>query len=750
MTNDEDGPRIDQVVFRWANRQGTGAGIDAVAQSFAERDAREMARQLAPILRVSGGEPRTSIVRLRWKGRPVLLRRSPGKDAPGRDSTVCRALVGQPPLAGVRGTLTAGLCLALGASAWGSDDESDQAAESVGVLAHPQLEEYAKLPKLQLAAAVPRFVPAVESLVAQLLRTPDGRVSALTSELTDSAEELAGRPPDPALVALYGLCEVFGDWLGKEDGWSYASYDTVDSHRLRVMFVPRWRPSHEEDARLHRIGLDDPGEDRAARLARGLVRHYLENRDTGSGRYERPLDRLRRTPAGSLEEEERYAAVERSLYGHASTAGGRQQYAAALPAPVATSPGVSANPAPVTPVSAPTVSAPAAPVNQAPAHSPAPQPAAPQPEVPPRAVPPRTAESYPYPAEVSAPAGTEEYEHRYRESQPPAWEPPPQLPGRAGHHAALPTAPPFDPWAHPTDAPPAPPTPPPAPAPDPDRGREQPPRPDPREQPYVPPKPPRPPATVEPAWYLDRGEAAELDATVRGLAPIALETQRRHVKGPDFFLEPPPPLRKRRKRLLRQQLEPREVKQLLSELTTGFAEDYPRAQFEQAMRERLERLSDHSLLTVLDVRRLPYAALNMLLETVIAMQRSDEEVIGLSARLVELRFLIAPLPRDADESLREEHDKRTIRVAVFLFRWLAEPLAQHHHTEVGPFLRSLAASRDPVHTEILKSLLIYAAPNQLPHLPEKVWQAIAQGLHERPETGGGGRGGGGGPAAEFG
>ncbi|MEU5399623.1 hypothetical protein ABZ348_10020 [Streptomyces sp. NPDC005963] len=318
VPHDEDASQIHQIVFRWAgNRSGAGAGITAVAQSCGERDAREMAEQLGPILRVRGGDQR-SIVRVIWNDRAVLVRRRPKADAQGRGSTVCHALLSPPRF------LTASFCLGLGASPWG-DDNWTQASGTLNRIPYDRLDAMANHAIPKLDAAVPSLVRPLECLVAQLLRTPSGRVSALTRGLetigTGSSGADSDEVPDAALVALRGLCEVFGRTLGGE-GWTYASYATVDSHPLRVTFVPSWRASHEEDVRLRRIDLTDPGSDRAAELAQGLVRHYLDHIGSGGAtadgareKYERPLERLRGPLAETEDDEERYEAVDRALRG---------------------------------------------------------------------------------------------------------------------------------------------------------------------------------------------------------------------------------------------------------------------------------------------------------------------------------------------------------------------------------------------------------------------------------------------------
>ncbi|MCM2388845.1 hypothetical protein [Streptomyces albipurpureus] len=312
---------IHQVVFRWAgNRAGSSAGLTAVAQSCGERDARAMAEQLGPILRVRRGD-RRSIVRTIWNDRAVLVRRSPKADAQGRGSTVCHALISPTKL------LTASFCLGLGASPWGEGNWT-QASGPLPSIPYEVLNAMANHAIPRLDAAVSSLARPLQCLVAQLLRTPGGRISAHNRGLDDTRSDDLTEVPDPALVVLRGLCEVFGGTLGGE-GWTYASYDTVDSHPLRVTFVPSWRASHEEDVRLRRIDLIEPGSDHAAVLAERLVRHYLDYIETaargsgaGKGRsqYRRPLEQLMGPLAGIEDETERYEAIDRALRGLSSGA----------------------------------------------------------------------------------------------------------------------------------------------------------------------------------------------------------------------------------------------------------------------------------------------------------------------------------------------------------------------------------------------------------------------------------------------
>ncbi|WP_340381928.1 hypothetical protein U5640_35630 [Streptomyces sp. SS7] len=315
---------VHQMVFRWAGSRGAarGAGITAVAYSCDERVARDLAEQRGSVLRVKGGGERVSLVRLIHGGRAVLLRRMPEKDGNNRESNICHALMAPA------GALTARRCLALGAGPWKEDKWFDSARGAIPGFALKDLQKLADRRQGPLRDGVILVREPLVRMVAELLREPGGRVSARIGELEAVAEAVRrelpfggaggagdadGWPPDPALSALWALCDIFGGWLG-HDGWTYATYDTSDRHPHRVVFVPDWRRSHVQDADLRRIRLTDVQQDHAAFLARMLVTHYCDWLATGSlDNYPRPLDRA--ADAAALPEEERYDRVEAALTG---------------------------------------------------------------------------------------------------------------------------------------------------------------------------------------------------------------------------------------------------------------------------------------------------------------------------------------------------------------------------------------------------------------------------------------------------
>lgn len=241
---DGAGP-VHQVVFRWEGNQGRqGTGMKAVAHSCPAERAEELGRELGPLLWVSGAaSPRQSVVRtMSLDGDVMLVQRWPTLDRGGRPSTVSHVLIGHPR------TLGPAQCLALAHGGWGSSRESAESAS--GRL--PAV-EYARLEKL-VAQRLPRMtelLPTVRRalvlVAAEWLRDPGQRVSLLTD-----GTELTGWPDRDSVPLVYlGLYLLFGSWLGRE--WTFATYDTSDTHDLRLMCVARWEPDAGGSGPLARV-----------------------------------------------------------------------------------------------------------------------------------------------------------------------------------------------------------------------------------------------------------------------------------------------------------------------------------------------------------------------------------------------------------------------------------------------------------------------------------------------------------------
>ncbi|OCC11610.1 hypothetical protein [Streptomyces sp. PTY087I2] len=275
---DRPGPsdRLDQVVFRWDGNQGrSSTGMAAVAHSCSAERAESLRYELGPLLWVPGHgpEPRPSSVRVPSRtGGTVLLQRWPTLDRGGRPSTACHAVFGDPD------TLTPLHCLGLGGSAW-----SDRAvAKTVSGTLPPLDGAVLRATATERLRTMTHELPAVKKplmvVTAEWLRDPSRRLSLLAEE-----HELPGWPRLNTAPLLYlGLLSVFGDWFGTE--WSYATYDTVDTHPLRLTCVPRWTSQAAGARSLARIRLRLPAEgDVEMAAAKEMVEYVLDRPDAPPG-----------------------------------------------------------------------------------------------------------------------------------------------------------------------------------------------------------------------------------------------------------------------------------------------------------------------------------------------------------------------------------------------------------------------------------------------------------------------------------
>ncbi|MEU2870175.1 hypothetical protein ABZ769_13370 [Streptomyces olivoreticuli] len=260
---------VHQVVFRWDGNQGRqGTGMKAVAHSCSSERAEELGRELGPLLWVSGARaPRQSIVRtLSRSGEVMLVQRWPTTDRGGRPSTVSHVLVGEPQ------TLKTRRSLGLAHGGWGQRESAEQATGQQRMVGCAELDALAweRLPGMR--ELLPTVQHALILVTAEWLRDPTQRVSLLTSE-----EELPGWPDQDAVPLVYlGLFMLFGPWLGQE--WTFATYDTVDTHPLRLTSVPRWEPDTGGPGPLARVMGHPPAHPRFEhRAAARLVDYLLEH-----------------------------------------------------------------------------------------------------------------------------------------------------------------------------------------------------------------------------------------------------------------------------------------------------------------------------------------------------------------------------------------------------------------------------------------------------------------------------------------
>ena len=275
MNGFQDRGTVHQVVFRWDGNHGRqGTGMSAVAHSCSPERAERLGQELGRLLWVSGAAAaRPSVVRtLSRDGDVMLVQRWPTTDRGGRPSTVSHVLFGDP-----RDLMTR-QCLGLAYRGWSSQEKAEQARGQQSVIACADLDELALRRLPGMLDALPGVQHALILATAELLRDPDQRVSLLLEDQPPRDWPDADRVP---LVYL-GLFLIFHSWLRQE--WTFATYDTVDTHPLRLMAVPRWEPDTGGSGPLARImgrRPTQPGLEH--RAASRLVKHLLANPDAPAG-----------------------------------------------------------------------------------------------------------------------------------------------------------------------------------------------------------------------------------------------------------------------------------------------------------------------------------------------------------------------------------------------------------------------------------------------------------------------------------
>ncbi|MEV7049986.1 hypothetical protein [Streptomyces anulatus] len=275
---EESGPggRLDQVVFRWDGNQGrSSTGMAAVAHSCSAERAESLRRELGPLLWVPGPgpAPRASSVRVSSRAvGTVLLQRWPTLDRGGRPSTACHAVFGGAD------TLTPLRCLGLGGSAWSDRAVAETAAGGLPTLDGARLRATAAERLRDMFDELPTVKKPLMVVTAEWLRDPSRRLSLLAEE-----HELPGWPRLNTAPLLYlGLLSVFGDWFGTE--WSYATYDTADTHPLRLTCVPEWSSQAAGARSLARIRLRLPAErDVEMAAAKEMVEYVLDRPGAAPG-----------------------------------------------------------------------------------------------------------------------------------------------------------------------------------------------------------------------------------------------------------------------------------------------------------------------------------------------------------------------------------------------------------------------------------------------------------------------------------
>ncbi|UIX32457.1 hypothetical protein [Streptomyces sp. GQFP] len=269
-------PSVHQLVFRWEGNHGRqGTGMKAVAHSCSAERAEQLGRELGPLLWVSGpGAARPSVVRtLSRDGEVLLARRWPTKDPYGRPSTISHVLVGAP------GTLKTRQCLGLAYGGWGPRESAEQASGTLSTVECAQLDALARQRLPEMLGRLESVRRALILVAAEWLRDPAQRVSLLVEETSPP-----GWPDrDGAPLVYLGLFLLFGSWPGHE--WSFATYDTVDTHPLRLTSVPRWEQDTGGSGPLARVvmGRTPANPQFEHRAAIHLVDHLLAHPDAAAG-----------------------------------------------------------------------------------------------------------------------------------------------------------------------------------------------------------------------------------------------------------------------------------------------------------------------------------------------------------------------------------------------------------------------------------------------------------------------------------
>ncbi|MFF3378484.1 hypothetical protein ACFYXF_36710 [Streptomyces sp. NPDC002680] len=269
-------PSVHQLVFRWEGNHGRqGTGMKAVAHSCSAERAEQLGRELGPLLWVSGpGAARPSVVRtVSRDGEVLLAQRWPTKDPYGRPSTISHVLVGAP------GTLKTRQCLGLAHGGWSPRESAEQASGTLSMVECAELDALARQRLPRMRERLESVRRALILVAAEWLRDPAQRVSLLVEETSPP-----GWPDRDGAPLLYlGLFLLFGSWPGHE--WTFATYDTVDTHPLRLTSVPRWEQDTGGSGPLARVvmGRTPATPQFEHRAAIHLVDHLLAHPDAGAG-----------------------------------------------------------------------------------------------------------------------------------------------------------------------------------------------------------------------------------------------------------------------------------------------------------------------------------------------------------------------------------------------------------------------------------------------------------------------------------
>ncbi|WP_406205637.1 hypothetical protein OH807_31250 [Kitasatospora sp. NBC_01560] len=290
---------VDQIVFRWQGNLGRrGSGIAAAAWSCPPERADELARELAPLLRVDGAL-RPSLVRTVTKrGEAAVIRRWPTADPGGRPNTACHLLLGPQEVLGAR------LSLALRDWSFGTKRFAEEATDRCPPVSRALLRDSAEQTWADTPARIAGVTDALTVATAALLRRPRHRLSLRSDALPGWPER------NPSAAVISGLHEIFGHtWL--QQPWTFATYDVTDRHDLLVTWVADWATDSGQQQPRSRVDPRRPEADRAHELAARLVERCLETTDRRAAGLPELTGELR--DAANWPAEERLRRLARTL-----------------------------------------------------------------------------------------------------------------------------------------------------------------------------------------------------------------------------------------------------------------------------------------------------------------------------------------------------------------------------------------------------------------------------------------------------
>ncbi|WP_236245737.1 hypothetical protein [Streptomyces sp. CC210A] len=269
---------VDQVVFRWDTENLSGTtGFGPVACSCPPERADDLFRRTGALLRGTGEVTAPALLRLERADEVLLVRRAPWRDAGGRASTLCHALLGPAAV------LDPATCLGLHHWSWqGTDLPLADVRGRLPRVAEAPLVAAADEGLRALTAALPRVRHELTGAVAEFLRHPTASFTLLDPR------------GDAACPVLWGLHGIFGGQAVR--GWTFATHDTDETDRLRFVFVSRWSGAAAAAGNRRRT---DPAErcgDRAETVAEALVRHQLRAEYAVGEALQRVASRARGMP----------------------------------------------------------------------------------------------------------------------------------------------------------------------------------------------------------------------------------------------------------------------------------------------------------------------------------------------------------------------------------------------------------------------------------------------------------------------